>query len=176
VPIPTDQQQSSISATTLHCDAHIFNEPWNYAMDGIEMWTGSFNVTELLQDPVPYSIYTLQPFCASPMFSADRDSTACCTELPYSPVIVAPIQVLTTLDPAWASCSLDLRGMYDQPRSLTPTSALDGPTTPAAAQPTVSATPASGPAKVTLVATSTRPPAVQSQATGGGIAASPSKP
>ncbi|KAK4890552.1 hypothetical protein LTR27_010714 [Elasticomyces elasticus] len=160
VAIPTDQPLSSMFATTMPCYAHVENNPWNGL---VGYGTAAFNVTDLLQDPVPFSIYTSQPFCVSQMADALCVSTACSTDGPYRPIVVVSSQLLNTLNPAWASCSLDLRGLYDPPKALTPATTVDGITTPNAGQATISATPASGPGSATPSATSTGKPSTQSQ-------------
>ncbi|KAK5713549.1 hypothetical protein LTR15_011249 [Elasticomyces elasticus] len=160
VPIPTDQPLSSMFATTVPCYAHVENNPWNGL---VAYGTAAFNVTDLLQDPVPFSIYTSQPFCVSQIADALCDPTACSTGGPYKPIVVVSSQLLNTLNPAWASCSLDLRGLYDPPKALTPATTVDGVTTPNAGQATISATPASGPGSATPSATSTGKPSTQSQ-------------
>ena len=63
----------------------------------------------------------------------------CPRTLPYEPVLVLPKSILQSIDPAWASCDLDVRGSYDPPYLLTPQ--------PVAANPTPeSKTPSSPPA------------------------------
>ncbi|KAK5695164.1 hypothetical protein LTR97_008670 [Elasticomyces elasticus] len=173
IAIPTDQPLSSMFATTVPCYAHVENNPWNGL---VGYGTAAFNVTDLLQDPVPFSIYTSQPFCVSQIADALCDPTACSTDGPYRPIVVVSSQLLNTLNPAWASCSLDLRGLYDPPKALTPATSVDGVTTPNAGQATISATPASGPGSPTPSATSTGEPLTQSQgpaATGASIATPP---
>jgi hypothetical protein len=145
LPIPTSEPLSTLFATTLPCDAHRENNVW---LGLIDIGTAALNVTDLMQDPVPYSIYTSQPYCASQIAAAGCRPDSCPTTLPYRPLIVLSSQLLNTLDPAWATCSLDLRGLYDPPKALQPATAVVLPTMPGAA-PTTSATPASGPASVT---------------------------
>ncbi|KAK5135319.1 hypothetical protein LTR08_005423 [Meristemomyces frigidus] len=45
----------------------------------------------------------------------------------YAPTLAVPPQI-RTLDPAWATCSMDLRGLYDPPTALTSTAAEASPT------------------------------------------------
>ncbi|KAK3659482.1 hypothetical protein LTR56_001372 [Elasticomyces elasticus] len=173
IAIPTDQPLSSMFATTVPCYAHVENNPWNGL---VGYGTAAFNVTDLLQDPVPFSIYTSQPFCVSQMADALCESTACSTDGPYRPIVVVSSQLLNTLNPAWASCSLDLRGLYDPPKALTPANTVDEVTTPNTGQATISAAPASGPGSATPSATSTGKPSTQSQgpaATGASTATPP---
>ncbi|TKA61511.1 hypothetical protein B0A55_11787 [Friedmanniomyces simplex] len=54
----------------------------------------------------------------------------------YAPMLAVRPQV-RTLDPAWATCSFDLLGLYDPPKQLTPQTTVNGPS-----MPTVPATPA----------------------------------
>jgi len=61
----------------------------------------------------------------------------------YAPALAVPPQI-RAIDPAWATCLLDLQGLYDPPKVLTMTSSAAGVTVPAV----VSATPASGPSSV----------------------------
>jgi hypothetical protein len=145
VPIPTSEPLSTLFATTAPCDAHRANNPW---LGQIFVGTASFNVSDLLHDSVPYSIYTSQPYCASQMYSSNCDPDSCPTTLPYRPLIVLSSQLLNTLDPAWATCSLDLRGLYDPPKALQPATAIVVPTQPGAPA-TTSAIPASGPPTAT---------------------------
>ncbi|KAL9080607.1 MAG: hypothetical protein Q9157_000662 [Trypethelium eluteriae] len=109
--------------------------------DGLGALTASFNLTDL-NSPVPLSIYTRQPWCAA--YSSqwqppvdcvagnETDSAECtatCPQTqPYEPIIVLPSGVLQSIDSAWASCSLDLRGNYDPPYLLTPYAAAAEPT------------------------------------------------
>ncbi|KAK4553253.1 hypothetical protein LTR86_009553 [Recurvomyces mirabilis] len=144
-PIPTSEPLSTLFATTMPCDAHRENNAW---LGLIDIGTAAFNVTDLMYDSVPYSIYTSQPYCASQIAASGCQADACPTTLPYRPLIVLSSRLLNRLDPAWATCSLDLRGLYDPPKALQPATAEVLPTTPGAAA-TVSATPASGPATVT---------------------------
>jgi hypothetical protein len=145
VPIPTSEPLSTLFATTAPCDAHRANNPW---LREIFVGTASFNVSDLLHDSVPYSIYTSQPYCASQIYSSSCDPDSCPTTLPYRPLIVLSSQLLNTLDPAWATCSLDLRGLYDPPKALQPATAIVVPTQPGAPA-TTSAIPASGPPTAT---------------------------
>lgn len=48
----------------------------------------------------------------------------------YAPTLAVPPQI-RTLDPAWATCSLDLHGLYDPPKALTTVTAEASPTTSA---------------------------------------------
>jgi hypothetical protein len=145
LPIPTDQPLSTLFATTMPCDAHRKNNPW---LNQIAIGTAAMNVSDLLNESVPYSIYTSQPYCASQMMSSGCEASACPTTLPYRPLIVLSSQLLHTLYPAWASCSLDLRGLYDPPIALQPATAVVVPTM-AGPSSTTSATPANPPAGAT---------------------------
>lgn len=138
--IPTSEPLSTLFATTMPCDANRLNNP---GLAQIAMGTAAMNVSDLMHEPVPYSIYTSQPYCASQMMEANCNPDACPTTLPYRPLIVLSSELLNTLDPAWGGCSLDLRGLYDPPKALQPATAVVVPTMPGAS-PTTSATPASG--------------------------------
>ncbi|GAB1740365.1 hypothetical protein NU219Hw_g5471t1 [Hortaea werneckii] len=48
----------------------------------------------------------------------------------YRPVLSVPQQILS-LDPAWSSCDVYWRGLYDPPKALQPAQVVMGPTTPA---------------------------------------------
>ncbi|KAL9062754.1 MAG: hypothetical protein Q9157_008660, partial [Trypethelium eluteriae] len=106
--------------------------------------TASFNFTDL-NSPVPSSIYYEQLRCnpsavrlsyepmglsANLMASAtpQNKSYACEPNGPYEPVLVVPSEILRDLNPAWASCSADIRGQYDPPHALTAASAPATPT------------------------------------------------
>lgn len=145
LPIPTDAPLSTLFATTLPCDAHRKLRPW---LNQIAIGTAAMNITDLMHESIPYSIYTSQPYCASQMVSSGCEASACPTTLPYRPLIVLSSQLLNTLDPAWGSCSLDLRGLYDPPIALQPATAVVVPTM-AGSSPTTSATPADPPADAT---------------------------
>lgn len=145
LPIPTSEPLSTLFATTMPCDAHRENNAW---LGLIDIGTASLNVTDLMHDSVPYSIYTSQPYCASQIAASGCNPDSCPTTLPYRPLIVLSSQLLNTLNPAWATCSLDLRGLYDPPRALQPAGAVVKPTAPGAVA-TTPATPASGLASVT---------------------------
>ncbi|KAF2229310.1 hypothetical protein EV356DRAFT_456101, partial [Viridothelium virens] len=111
VALPTSAELSSVWAE---------NRPFSW----IEH-TASFNVTDL-NPPVPLSIYSRQPWCG--IYSASQQvgyavdggcnnqtDTEKCTPVcpmtrPYNPIIVLPEGVLNSLDPAWGSCSMDIRG------------------------------------------------------------------
>ncbi|KAI9707826.1 MAG: hypothetical protein M1820_004431 [Bogoriella megaspora] len=112
--------------------------------------TASFNYTDL-NEPVPNSIYDRQPRCVAysnqfktwqmhdgPMTMA----TDCPRTLPYEPILVVPESILASINPEWASCSGDQRGVYDPPYSLTSYSIAAAPvaTTSVSAEP-VSASP-----------------------------------
>ncbi|KAF7190019.1 hypothetical protein HII31_08350 [Pseudocercospora fuligena] len=95
--------------------------------------TAPLNISNLMLDPVPYSIYASQPWCASheltQMYRGSQ--TSCETSRSYSPILVVPDAVLQSLAPEWASCSADLRGLYDPPIALQPVELAASPTLPA---------------------------------------------
>ncbi|KAF2233819.1 hypothetical protein EV356DRAFT_533358 [Viridothelium virens] len=104
--------------------------------------TVSFNFTDL-NTPIPASIYTRQPWCAawtSTMATEDLNFGACnrsatfgrgestcyptCPQTqPFNPILVLPTGFLKPIDVAWASCNLDIRGVFDPPIVLTAQSA-----------------------------------------------------
>ncbi|KAI9691487.1 MAG: hypothetical protein M1822_007558 [Bathelium mastoideum] len=153
--------------------------------DALGAQTAFFNLSDL-NPPIPLSIYSRQPWCAvfsnewyaSPNSACQAatalpNNTACtpvCPQTrPYEPILVLPSGVLQSIDPAWASCSLDLRGNYDPPYLLTPQAAAAIPTAP----PVFSAAPAPQPASnPALGAPTPKPtlgaPAPQSEPTLGG--------
>jgi hypothetical protein len=146
LPIPTDEPLSTLFGSTMACDAQRQLHPWRKQY---VIGTAAMNVSDLLHESVPYSIYTSQPYCATQMIGPSGCiPVSCPTTLPYRPLIVLSSQLLNTLDPAWASCSLDLRGLYDPPKALQPATAIVLPTV-AGPSPTTSAIPASGPAGAT---------------------------
>jgi hypothetical protein len=134
VPIPGTEQLSSVFGGTLPCVAHVMNQ-------FTQEWTAtaSFNVTDL--------IYSSQPWCATYQFEHGCKKECPTTEA-YKPIIVVPEVVLQSMDPAWASCYGDIRGVYDPPIALTPVASVKVPQmtvpVPAAIEVT-SATPASSP-------------------------------
>ncbi|KAI7477724.1 hypothetical protein KC351_g8683 [Hortaea werneckii] len=82
----------------------------------------SFNYTNLALTPVPLSVYLDQPSC--------YDSFCSTIFTDYRPVLSVPQQILS-LDPAWSSCDVYWRGLYDPPKALQPAQVVMGPTTPA---------------------------------------------
>lgn len=108
--------------------------------------TASFNVTDL-NEPVPFSIYSSQPWCATYQYEHGCDKD-CPTTAAYKPLIVVPEVVLQNMNPAWASCYGDIRGVYDPPIALTQVASVKVPqmtdSVPATSEAT-HATPASSP-------------------------------
>ncbi|KAM0695545.1 hypothetical protein Q7P36_005905 [Cladosporium allicinum] len=122
VPIPLESPLSSVFGGTIPCgDAHGangFTQVWSA--------TAPFNVADLINSPVPFSIYSSQPWCATYQYehSCDKD---CPTTDAYKPIIVVPEGVLQDINPAWASCYGDIRGVYDPPIALTQVASVDVP-------------------------------------------------
>jgi hypothetical protein len=87
-----------------------------------QQYTNSFNFTDLYIQPVPDSIYEMQPRCGASTARAKRgryrplpsDYPGCARTAPYEPIIVIPLEI-RSLDPAWASCNGGIRGVYDPP-------------------------------------------------------------
>ncbi|KAF2719807.1 hypothetical protein K431DRAFT_313768, partial [Polychaeton citri CBS 116435] len=128
VALPTDVPLSSLWASPVVCIPNNINGKGSVYITA----TASFNVSDLLQSSVPYSIYSSQPSCASwsgyqPDGLCGFNKT-CPTTDPYRPIVVVPNSVLAAINPAWADCSADLRGLYDPPIALTPTDVAAGPT------------------------------------------------
>lgn len=119
-------------------------------------YTASFNLTNL-NPPVPWSIYSSQPRCVLPQRgctdACESNHILCNTKLPYNPILSIPIDV-RALDPAWAYCVGDLRGVYDPPSALTPATALATPTISFSSA-TSPASPAGPTLSQTVVSTST---------------------
>ncbi|KAI9693873.1 MAG: hypothetical protein M1822_003144 [Bathelium mastoideum] len=110
---------------------------WSQYQGGIS--TASFNFTDL-NSPIPESIYSRQPWCAawtSQMATYDlafgacnntmqfwADQNTCYPSCPrtksFNPILVLPSGFLNPIDPAWTSCQLDIRGVFDPPITLTP--------------------------------------------------------
>jgi hypothetical protein len=111
-------------------------------------WTATapFNVTDL-NEPVPFSIYSSQPWCATYQYEHGCNKD-CPTTDAYKPLIVVPEVVLQNMNPAWASCYGDIRGVYDPPIALTQVASVKVPqmtvSVPATSEAT-HATPASSP-------------------------------
>ncbi|KAI7480514.1 hypothetical protein KC351_g6949 [Hortaea werneckii] len=122
VPIPTDKQLSSVYGGTLPCDAHMrYTQAWTA--------TAPFTIEDLYQQPVPYSIYSSQPWCAT--YLRDRGCGGTCpTTRPYEPILVVPEQILQDMQPEWSSCYGDIRGAYDPPIALQPATTVLGPQGP----------------------------------------------
>ena len=51
----------------------------------------------------------------------------CPRMLPYEPIIVVPTSILRSIDPSWASCGGDIRGIYDPPYPLSSNTIADLP-------------------------------------------------
>ncbi|KAI9680419.1 MAG: hypothetical protein M1822_007177 [Bathelium mastoideum] len=87
--------------------------------------TAPFNYTDL-DPPVPYSIFERQLACTSwwsQYWEEDPVSleiSSCPSSIGYKPFLIVPSSVLQSIDPAWATCSADVRGEYDPPYPLTP--------------------------------------------------------
>ncbi|KAI7013176.1 hypothetical protein KC318_g5042 [Hortaea werneckii] len=122
VPIPTDRQLSSVYGGTLPCDAHMrYTQAWTA--------TAPFTIEDLYQQPVPYSIYSSQPWCATHLRDRGCGGT-CPTTRPYEPILVVPEQILQDMQPEWSSCYGDIRGAYDPPIALQPATTVLGPQEP----------------------------------------------
>ncbi|KAI9662575.1 MAG: hypothetical protein M1821_008742 [Bathelium mastoideum] len=85
---------------------------WESYPDFMNPQTAFFNYTNL-NAPVPQSIYNSQPQCAT---------------APYAPILVVPSSLLQRIDPAWRTCSADIRGLYDPPYALHAAEAAAAPT------------------------------------------------
>ncbi|KAI9686028.1 MAG: hypothetical protein M1822_004011 [Bathelium mastoideum] len=116
VAVPIDMQLSSLWRTSFG-----------------QMMTAAFNYTDLLT-PIPISLWDRQPRCAdwgeANWFDANGLNTTylCPFTATFEPILVIPQMLLQSLDPAWASCGLDLRGQYDPPYPLTPYARAAAPT------------------------------------------------
>lgn len=141
VPIPPTDQLSSAWGIPIDCMSIDM-----FAFSNSLTGTASFNITDILSTPVPFSIVTSQIGCANAIASNACNPNACGTNQPYKPFIVVPDGLLARLEPEWASCSVDLRGLYDPPVKLTPVATVAGPILTAPGMSTaMAATPASGP-------------------------------
>lgn len=123
---------------------------------GPEAFTASFNVTDL-NKPVATSVYNSQMRCAlSTMdevlsweaeilfWNTDTASYAthnvtCANTLPYQPILALAATAFGRVDPAWAACSIDIRGLYDPPTALTSAIALTTAASESSAQSTTPA-------------------------------------
>lgn len=97
-----------------------------YIPAGVPGGASVFNFNDL-NGPVPVDAYERQVSCV--------ENGGCPTIYPeYTPTIAIPNQV-RSMDPAWASCYPDFRGIYDPPSALQPQATVVGPsvhwTTPA---------------------------------------------
>ena len=121
--VPTDEKLSSIWATN----------DWRASVGPFyekrSIYTASFNFTDL-NSPVPYSIYSRQPWCQEYLaYYLTRTTTSCPTTLPHMPIISLP-PILSTLEPAWLNCRQDIRGIFDPPIPLDPASVMATATDP----------------------------------------------
>ncbi|KAK3072377.1 hypothetical protein LTR53_006918 [Teratosphaeriaceae sp. CCFEE 6253] len=164
--IPIEPGQLSSSYEVVH-STKMGEGDWDWACQLLS-GTAAFNVSDLTSSPIPYEIYQSQPYCADIVMFPDVCTAPCPMTQDYAPILVVPTSLLNSLDPAWETCFLDIRGLYDPPNALTPVTLADTParpkTTAADASHTVAATPASGPASQTM-ATNTSP--ALSTASGG---------
>lgn len=134
--IPTSSQLSSVYAYTPPCRGAQNNT-------FVQTNTAPFTVADL-NSPVPFSIYSSQPWCAS--YEEQHGCHAGCpTTEAYKPILVLPNNVLQSMDPAWSTCYGDIRGFYDPPLALQPVALVAGVTTTTDASMTQAATPASSP-------------------------------
>jgi hypothetical protein len=128
IAIPTASTLSSVWARPLGGAVIFYNGP------GVLTSTASLNITDL-HEPVPMSIYSSQPFCASyaqaNAAQFELNSWDCPRDSPYKPVIKLPHDLLQGLDPAWAECAEAYGGVYDPPIALRPADAIAVPTRPA---------------------------------------------
>jgi hypothetical protein len=128
IAIPTASTLSSVWASPLGGAVIFYNGP------GVITATASLNITDL-HEPVPMSIYSSQPFCASYAQANaahfEMNSWDCPRDSPYKPVIKLPHDILQRLDPAWADCAEAYGGVYDPPIALRPADAIAVPTRPA---------------------------------------------
>ncbi|KXT12382.1 hypothetical protein AC579_1704 [Pseudocercospora musae] len=104
------------------------------------------------QGPIPHSAWNCMPYCnMMPLYARVPQNTAtyingidiqdmgyrawCSPDLIFSegflPVLAVPPQI-RDLDPAWKTCALDLRGLYDPPSMLTQVPTAAAPTLPTA--------------------------------------------
>ncbi|KXS97344.1 hypothetical protein AC578_10751 [Pseudocercospora eumusae] len=104
------------------------------------------------EGPIPHSAWNCMPYCnMMPLFARVPQNTAtyingidiqdmgyrawCSPDLIFSegflPVLAVPPQI-RDLDPAWKTCALDLRGLYDPPSILTQVPTAAAPTLPTA--------------------------------------------
>ncbi|EME82573.1 uncharacterized protein MYCFIDRAFT_174134 [Pseudocercospora fijiensis CIRAD86] len=104
------------------------------------------------EGPIPHSAWECMPYCnMMPLYARVPQNTAtyingidiqdmgyrawCSPDLVFSegflPVLAVPPQI-RDLDPAWKTCALDLRGLYDPPSMLTQVPTAAAPTLPTA--------------------------------------------
>jgi len=115
-----------------------------------------FNFPDLYS-PIPYQAYNCMGGCQPPYSTVKVGSIApgdyindvfhanpCEVVVGsyYAPTLAVPPQI-RTLDPAWAACSLNLRGLYDPPVALISATAIATPSMNAAPGSTASTRPAS---------------------------------
>lgn len=126
LPIPTSSTLSSQWGAPYPYDAHLFQ-----MMSQVYIGTASFDYADL-RGPVPESIYSSQPWCAfytvSRWASGDVSNVTCPQTRSYEPILVVPREVFNSVDPAWSTCSLDVRGLYDPPIALSVEASLAVPT------------------------------------------------
>ncbi|KAK5130675.1 hypothetical protein LTR08_001836 [Meristemomyces frigidus] len=150
----------------------------------------SFNFGDLLPD-LPYTAFNVEaesPDCSIPR-NMPYPNWPCDTiiDWAYFPTLVVPTEI-RTLDPAWASCAVNLNGLYDPPKFLSAATTEAGVSQPGV-QTSTAASPASTPShaaasptapttsgQVTPAAESTMPEAPAAQSTASGAQTSPASP
>ncbi|KAL9094863.1 MAG: hypothetical protein Q9165_002812 [Trypethelium subeluteriae] len=100
---------------------------WNDFPDDQNPRTAFFNYTDL-NTPIPDVIYNRQPQCADEQDVLEFNML-CTSTGPYAPILVIPPSILNSLDPAWSTCSLDIRGLNDPPYALQGFASPAAPTT-----------------------------------------------
>ncbi|KAK3614317.1 hypothetical protein LTR56_027332, partial [Elasticomyces elasticus] len=116
IAIPTNSPHSSVYGGTLPCDAR-----FRY----IQEWTATTPCTvKVLNEHVPYSIFSSQPWCTTYLREQGRAGT-CPMTRGYKPILVVPEEVLQEMEPAWSTYYDDIRGVYDPP--FEPAASAAGP-------------------------------------------------
>lgn len=117
VPI-TDTAELSSRYVTLTARGGAGNAP----LAPVTTVVAPFNVSDLVP-PVPYSIYTKQDWCQTSIWDEqvkaayEGDMTTmptCATTDPYKPILYLPSEILLQMNPLWADCTGDVRGVCNQ--------------------------------------------------------------
>ncbi|KAI9685448.1 MAG: hypothetical protein M1822_004579 [Bathelium mastoideum] len=107
---------------------------WESYPNFMSAQTAAFNFTDLAGETLAPNVASRRPQCAvwlsSQYASASiyAPNTTCPGAYCGEPIIVVPSTFLQYIDPSWATCSHDIRGLYDPPTTLQAATVAAAPT------------------------------------------------